>query len=545
MATATKTNLRTIALADIKVADGFNPRKEFDTPEDADLAANIKQHGILLPLLVTEDPDDGKFWLVDGERRYRAAKKARVTEIPVHVGDKDAPVDTLALIANIQRRDLNPIEKATQIVKLLEAGTTQKDLAKTLNVAPSNITEHKRLLDLPPLAREAIATGALPVASSRFLLDLTKVSAAAADQAAIILQGENMAPHRTHPERVAHLIFDVIADNVHNDLGEDIPKVTAAYDAMRALNPDRDPQPFVWPEDSEAVQKEWAELPDYTYIHLTDADIDAGRAHGSVFEIERDNNRDIVLFLDAEFLVDRIKLALENRKKAAEEEAEETPRGTTGTPAANAGGKDAAVTPEVSEHQLREQARAAAHLRNTEIGRNSFKLLAEVKPTLANIRALILAVLYKNTDLPGAGIALTDERIQTVETSKLKNGATKTKITYPDKSESEARLIARINSAKTVEELLGIFWSAVVAGIEADSEATLVSDRRYWGSSPFHGVYNDDYRPVQDEAAKLVLKVLPKAEADARRAKAKEQREKKAAAEKKAAEAKKATAAKK
>src|SRR5215217_1932420 len=101
--------LTTVPLAKIKPREGFNPRSEFADEQMAELVESVKQHGIITPLTLAPEAD-GRFTIIAGERRYRAAKQAKLKEVPAQVRDGDAL--TLAVAENVIRADLNPVEEA-------------------------------------------------------------------------------------------------------------------------------------------------------------------------------------------------------------------------------------------------------------------------------------------------------------------------------------------------------------------------------------------------------------------------------------------------
>jgi ParB family chromosome partitioning protein len=134
----------------------FQPRKTFDPDELASLSASVRSHGILQPLVVRQVGD--QFQLVAGERRLRAAQAAGLTSVPVRMVDfNDQQVLEAALIENIQRTDLNPIEKAQGFKDYLERfGMSHEQLATRLGLARSTITNLVNLLELVPEVQEAV-----------------------------------------------------------------------------------------------------------------------------------------------------------------------------------------------------------------------------------------------------------------------------------------------------------------------------------------------------------------------------------------------------
>jgi ParB family chromosome partitioning protein len=147
----------------------YQPRKQFD-PEELDaLAASIKTHGVLQPLVVREVADG--YQLIAGERRLRAATAAGLTEVPVHVvAFDDQQVFEAALVENIQRTDLNPIEKAHGFKQYLDRfGLTQDQLGSRLGLDRSTISNLIGLLVLPEEVQAAVRNGQLTIGHAKVL----------------------------------------------------------------------------------------------------------------------------------------------------------------------------------------------------------------------------------------------------------------------------------------------------------------------------------------------------------------------------------------
>lgn len=159
----------TLPISEINPNKG-QPRKTFRPEELAELADSIKQNGILQPLLVRKKGSG--YEIVAGERRYQAAKAAGLTEIPVVIRDiSDDDVFKLALIENLQRSDLSPLEEAQGYRQLIkEKGLTQEELAKLLSKSRSAITNTLRLLDLPKEVQELVEEGKLTAGHARAIL---------------------------------------------------------------------------------------------------------------------------------------------------------------------------------------------------------------------------------------------------------------------------------------------------------------------------------------------------------------------------------------
>ncbi len=148
------------------------PRKNFDTEPLEALAESISQHGIIQPIVVR--PKDGMYMIVTGERRWRAARMAGLSEVPVIIIEADdRKAAELALVENIQRKDLNPVEEARAYADLIdEYGYTQEEIAKKVGRSRSSIANSLRLLDLPESVLEKLAEGALSEGHAKVLLSI-------------------------------------------------------------------------------------------------------------------------------------------------------------------------------------------------------------------------------------------------------------------------------------------------------------------------------------------------------------------------------------
>ncbi len=155
----------------------FQPRREFSETELASLAESLADHDMLQPILVRQV--NGRFQLISGERRLRAAIKAGWTKIPARLRTADDRlVAELAIVENLQRKDLNPIEKGLSFRRYLdEHQCTQEDLARRLKIDRSTIANLMRLLELPSVVQTAIQQGDISAGHARTLLPLGDESA--------------------------------------------------------------------------------------------------------------------------------------------------------------------------------------------------------------------------------------------------------------------------------------------------------------------------------------------------------------------------------
>jgi ParB family chromosome partitioning protein len=180
------TGLAVLSVADI-TPDPTQPRRHFDEAALEELAASIAQRGVIQPVIVRR-LDNGRYQLVAGERRWRAAQKAQLHEIPALIRDlSDRDVMALALIENLQREDLNPIEEARAYSRLAESeGLTQAEIARMVDKSRSHVANLQRLLALPEPVIGLVEKGSLSMGHARALIGVEDAETIA--QAAVAQQ---------------------------------------------------------------------------------------------------------------------------------------------------------------------------------------------------------------------------------------------------------------------------------------------------------------------------------------------------------------------
>ncbi|MHC4261720.1 MAG: ParB/RepB/Spo0J family partition protein [Planctomycetota bacterium] len=155
----------------------YQPRKHFDEEALAELRDSIRTHGVLQPIALRKDGD--RFELIAGERRWRAATEAGLARIPAVVRESvtDAAMLELALVENVQREDLDPIERALGYQQMVdELSLTQAAVAERVGLKRATVTNHLRLLDLAEPIQRLVARGALSMGHARALLGLADSS---------------------------------------------------------------------------------------------------------------------------------------------------------------------------------------------------------------------------------------------------------------------------------------------------------------------------------------------------------------------------------
>lgn len=200
--------LRLVELADI-TPNPHQPRTDFSSAEAqeklAELAASIAEHGLIQPLIVTE-VGDGRYHLIAGERRWRASQMAALTTVPVVVKEA-TPQEMLelAIIENVQRADLNPIEEAVAYQQLSDGfGLTQEQVADRVGKARTTVTNLLRLLRLPAAVQEAVINKLISGRHARELLRLDTADPQLAALKSIITHNLNVRQTEQLVEKLLH-----------------------------------------------------------------------------------------------------------------------------------------------------------------------------------------------------------------------------------------------------------------------------------------------------------------------------------------------------
>lgn len=495
--------LQTIPVDLIDVGDDFNPRRE--TAVDDGFLASVKAHGILTPILVHPQGSGKKtrYFLVAGERRYRAAIAEGHAEIPAVIRAEFAAGGALpaALVENMQRKQLSPIEEARAFERAIHEGLTPSELADATGVSADTIKGRLALLQLPASAQELVDDGSLTLAAAAAL----KTLAAA---------GEKVV------EKTAELIVNDTAEPWDDPIGAHELETDPAWVLEQTLNEldpaDRpflvkvgrhyvvDPARIEWPAGiGEGLAEKANRLPEYdrdTHKSVrrdatacTDADIDAARAFGCLLELGAGKGRSGLWVTDAVWLADRLGEQLDKATAAWERKRKKAAK-SAGT----------AVGDETERKRgEREQAKAeqlSARERNVSL-RNALLQLRTVEPTLDAIKAVGgLLLEYAGTDL-GHAYRFVDERCETVKTKKTGEISS---LTYS--RDADHHLLAALEEADTPERALGVLVGALAAGVFVDVKAARQSDR-YCHLRGLHG-YSPN-KELVDTVTRLAEPILP------------------------------------
>lgn len=191
---------------DFIIANRANPRRDFDADQLDELTNSIREKGVMQPLLVRPSEDPNIFEIIAGERRWRAAQRAGLHDVPViirEVDDKEAL--ELAIIENVQRVDLNPLEEAQGYEQLIEQFSyTQQDLAQVIGKSRSHVANTLRLLKLPKDVREMVTSGQLTAGHARTLItadDPTAVAKQIIDGGLSVREAEKLTQGGAAPRK--------------------------------------------------------------------------------------------------------------------------------------------------------------------------------------------------------------------------------------------------------------------------------------------------------------------------------------------------------
>jgi ParB family chromosome partitioning protein len=180
---------------DLISANPHQPRRGFDDEKIKELAASIKSHGVIQPLVISaQDQNQGRYSLIAGERRLRAARLAGLKTVPAILREADSQDHlVVALIENVQRADLNPLETASAYQSLaVEFGLSHEEIGRRVGKSRTSVTNILRLLELPDVVQQAVRKNQISMGHARSLLGLDTIKAQSAALQTILTQGLNV-----------------------------------------------------------------------------------------------------------------------------------------------------------------------------------------------------------------------------------------------------------------------------------------------------------------------------------------------------------------
>ena len=491
--------LRTVPLSKITVCEGFNPREGAERAEIDRLTDSVREHGLIQPLVVREA--DGGYELVDGERRYRACAQAAVTEVPVIVRETDADTDGLdvALVANMSRVDLDPVEEARAMRRLIESGLTRKGVAERLSIPQARVRERLQLLELPQELWPRIADGSIPLAVAKALDELAKI----------------------HPQLPARAVAEVLEGQQSEDpYGEQWTWRDVSQNALEVAVADEDELPagiylthrsyplesFTLSDKAQQDLRKFAKLrgvdvEEISTLRFEGREVEAARALGAVHDVGRGTGTLIAGQDVADQLAcDAIAAALKDeraRQRDAKRTAEHNDGANSGSPGETAAPVDEDVAKELrrKEREMAEQERREAVAHNLELGAQVAKQLAKVKLDERVLRILSAFKLSSELDK----VALRGARYGFpgwVSEETRKNGSVKH--VYLDRGEAHAKARGFLANATGAGEVAGRQIALLAMARYAEETAVAQSARAFYELAPGRDL------PWSDEAVELL-----------------------------------------
>jgi ParB family transcriptional regulator, chromosome partitioning protein len=459
-----------IEIEKIDVTEGFNARTHMDEEGIEQLAANLKRAGVVQPVVVLP-PKNGRFALVAGHRRLRAAKLAGFKRIPGVLGE--AKTARLAnLVENLHQEALDPIDRARGLKALAEEFglTTHKQIAEEVSKSPAWVSQHMRLLELPEAVQRHIAEGSVPVEAERCLRKVAAVSPRVAECVCELARRRKVKPGQFVSSfgellsETAQARFEDPATMISpraawlSSLVSDTEKRAELLGRLQATRPHREGKDVA--------------------IHFAEPEIDAARAAGCLIEhrVDRGSWISTVAFItDAALAADLVERVVEREEAEAAQQAQREKELR-----ARRAGIDPSATPE-QEKEARKAKRAEQKARqeqarhyNEELGRKLLKRrggASRKEHALARAKALAAIVIADNDDLPALGLRLVTAQLQDVELKQLKtSGETREKVSYADPEQCREYLAKRIEDARSLGEVLELAGDALIAALLADQE---------------------------------------------------------------------------
>lgn len=505
-----------LSIDDIEIEEGFNPRKKMDKDKLERMAASIQRHELVQPISVRKGRD-GKYIVVDGHRRFAAAKLAGEKKVPV-VLFKGKSRKAASLIANLHREDLNDIETAEAVVEVAEdlKLTTNKEVGEEVGFSASWVGQLRRLLKLPAGVQALIASGDVPSKAESALRPIAKVSPRIAECACELAKRKGIEP----VDFVALLpdLLVAIPGEEFKDKPTMVPTSGARLSAIVA-----DEKKVRDLGDRYLAARPWVHTNNPT-IDLSGEEIDAVRALGCLVEVTIDlHERQTTMgfITDEEVAVDLLerhverieKNAAESRERKEKEEAERAAESKSRKAEAKAK-KEENGGPTPYEERMAKQ--AAARSWNLDVGH---ELMAGKEPgsakelSLKQVKALVLTHFNDNENIAACGLRLTKTQLQEVEHRQLKTtGKDKEAVTYASPEECHKWLEQRVEMARTVPEVLRIWWEAMAAVVLAD-EAELPQSKHVYRGRPstfvFEQVMKAELKAVKPKDRGFVSRLPP------------------------------------
>jgi ParB/RepB/Spo0J family partition protein len=505
--------LTMVPLAQIKTREGFNPRTEFADDRMAELVESVKRHGIITPLTLA--PDGDGFTIIAGERRYRAAKAAKLKQVPAQVREADGEALKLAVAENVIRADLTPVEEAEAYRRLVEDHGDAAKVARLVGRGERLIGERLELLRLPAEARALVAARKVPLGCAPQLVQIAEREPLFADLTAAWL-AEHPAGAGWFPTAPGEVVDDVLAAEWQDDEGKPLHPVAYSVGGWRGPivpgNRD-DARAGVLAklgQHAQAVEQALAALPEIRHASeydwaareaedrreracfaLTAEDADAARAFGCLLELPSPEGRERAYVTDPEWLADRLV------QKIAAHAVEEAARSDRQREERTADADDTEKEARRAERERQYEQRVSARARNLDLG----AALARWQPKVDTDAVKLLGSLV----LAEHGKAAAWAQRLCVEQPTTTNKQGKVTVRYPRGAQAARQAhdeaLAALKRARTPEAALGVVLRLLVAQRLVEMSGLPNADRQ--------GVYEPQVLAESAAVAKLAARVAP------------------------------------
>lgn len=507
-----------VPLAKIKPRPDFNPRREFADEQMAELVESVKRHGIITPLTLAREGDG--FVIVAGERRYRAAKQAKLKEVPAQVREGDGDALVLAVAENVIRADLNPVEEARAYERLVAEQGDAARVARLVGRSQKLIADRLALLRLSDEARALLAARRVPLACAPALIQIAEREALLADLCAVWL-AERPKAAAGFPSAPGEVVDDVLEAEWQGDEGQPLTPIAYSvggwYGPLLPGGRSRDERvPRILAklgEHAEAVAAAYAELPaipqedEYDWqarqaaerrerdcFALTDEDADAARAYGCLLELPAPDGRgDHRYVTDPQWLVDRLvqKIAAHAAGEAERKEREREARRPT------ASRDEAEKEARRQERERQYEARVAARARNLDLGAALARWQPKMDADAVKLLGSLVLLHY------GKAAAWAHRLCVEQPTTTSKQG--KVTVRYPRGAQAEKELhreaTERLMRARTPDDALAVVLRLLLAQRLVDTDGLPGADRQ--------GVYEPQELAASKVLDKLARRVAP------------------------------------
>lgn len=460
----------------IDIEEGFNARKQIDPDALERLAGTVEEAGVAQAIRV-RPKGKGRYWLVAGERRLRAAQKAQTKQIPgvIHNGTRAEAVRD-SLLENLHKEELNDVDLANGVQALAEEWglKTNQEIADKLGLKLDRVGLLRRIAKLPEGVQKYIAAGVVPSRAEKQLREVAGVSPGVAE----------CVCEFAARKKIDHVDFvrdfgDILLATAEARFTDAPTMIRVNHVELRRVVADKEKRRELVDRFNASVPWEHQKSED-PVIGFKDAEIDAARAAGCLVEYVDDHGRfvkTIRLVTDIELAVDLIERRIESMEAAAAKREEAASQGKDDPEA-----KAALSEQRKAEHQKREKDKVAAERFNEELlaGLTNRNAAARRKHGLARKKAIAKILIANNPDLAGAGLRFVRPALKDIEVKTLKSGEPREKVSYASPAQASSWLSGRIDDARTQGEVDDLLIEAVITALLADRKAVARTQRFGW-----------------------------------------------------------------